>query len=250
MTSADRSNAFRLRSVLSAAALIFSVTTFGWAVADEAPALDIAGVWLPNSRESGRWPAQPPFTENMIAARARWDQSYAPIDLTRDDEHISCLPYTLPNIMLTITQYPFEIVTTPTQVLLLTEVYGQVRRIHLDGPLPTDRLPTHTGYSRGRWEGSQLVIETTHILPQHEGTRYPSSPSMRMLERLSVEPDERYGKRLINEVTIEDPLVYREPVTVRMVYRWARGVEVGEYICEQDLWDQHRAGSDSKIPWR
>jgi hypothetical protein len=25
---------------------------------------------------------------------------------------------------------------------------------------------------------------------------------------------------------------------------------VGEYICEQDLWDQHRDGNASKIPWR
>jgi hypothetical protein len=25
---------------------------------------------------------------------------------------------------------------------------------------------------------------------------------------------------------------------------------VSEYVCEQDLWDQQRDGSTSKIPWR
>jgi hypothetical protein len=45
-------------------------------------------------------------------------------------------------------------------------------------------------------------------------------------------------------------MVYREPISVRMVYKWAKDVEVGEYICEQDVWDQHRDGNNSRIPWR
>jgi hypothetical protein len=35
-----------------------------------------------------------------------------------------------------------------------------------------------------------------------------------------------------------------------MVYKWAEGVEVGEYVCNQDLWDAHVDGTSSKIPWR
>lgn len=211
---------------------------------------DFSGVWLPDSRASGRWPAQPPYTATMAAARARWNEAYAPIDMTRDDEYLSCLPYTLPQIVSTITQYPFEIVSTPQQMLVLTEVFGQVRRVHI-GEVPRgDQLPTHTGFSTGRWEGSQLVVETTHILPQHEGSRFASSPSLRVVERFYLQQGGPTGKQLIDEATFHDPLVYREPVTVRMVYKWAGDVEVGEYICEQDVWDQHRDGSASRIPWR
>jgi hypothetical protein len=232
-------------------ALLLACTAACWTLhAGEDQRPDFSGVWLPNSKESGRWPAQPPFTAAMAAARARWNAAYAPIDTTRDDEYLSCLPYTLPQIVSTITQYPFEIVSTPTQLLVLTEVFGQVRRIHLDDAPAGDQLPTRTGFSRGHWEGSQLVVETTHILPQHEGSRYASSPSLRMVERFSLQEGGPYGKQLIDEVTFHDPLVYREPVTVRMVYKWARDVEVGEYICEQDIWDQHRDGSASRIPWR
>jgi hypothetical protein len=218
--------------------------------AAEAPKPDLSGVWLPNSKETGRWPAQPPFTAAMTAARARWAEAYSPIDLTRDDEYISCMPYMLPQIISTITQYPFEIVQTPQQILLLTEVFGQVRRIHMDAAPPGDRLPSHTGYSRGHWEGAQLVVETTHILPQHEGSRFPASPSMRIVERFSLQEGGQYGKQLIDEVTVIDPAVYSTPVSFRMVYKWARSVAVAEYICEQDLWDQHRDGNASRIPWR
>ena len=216
----------------------------------EPPKPDLSGVWLPIAKDSGRWPAQPPFTAAFAATRSRWNQLYSPIDVTRDDEYISCMPYTLPQIVSAITQYPFEIVQTSSQILVLTEVFGQVRRIHMDAAPPGDRLPTHTGFSRGHWEGTQLVVETTHILPQHEGSRFPGSPAMRIVERLSLQQGGPTGRELIDEVTVTDPQVYSQPFSFRMVYKWARDIEVGEYICEQDLWDQHRDGNASKIPWR
>jgi len=36
----------------------------------------------------------------------------------------------------------------------------------------------------------------------------------------------------------------------RRGYKWARDVQLGEYLCEQDLWDQRLDGSTSRIPWR
>jgi hypothetical protein len=187
----------------------------------------------------------------MAAARAEWDKSYAPIDLALDDENISCLPYTLPYVMTTITQYPFEIVATPERIYQLTEVFGQVRRIDLGAPEQGDQLPTRMGVSHGHWEGDDLVVETTHLLPLPVNHRFPSSPEQRMVERFKLVPDGPSGRELQVQITISDPLVYREPITVRMVYNAAPpGVEVGEYICGQDLWDQHMDGSTSKIPWR
>ncbi|MEJ1966648.1 MAG: hypothetical protein WDO56_35945 [Gammaproteobacteria bacterium] len=220
------------------------------ATENAAPKPDFSGVWLPNPKESGHWPEERPFTKTMTDARAQWTKMYAPINFERDDDHTSCLPYTLPYMLTTITQYPFEIVTTPRRIYVFTEVYGQTRRIDLDSPPPQDALPSRTGISRGHWEGSQLVVETTNIFPENEGSRFPSSPALRVVERISLEEGGQYGKQLINEMTVNDPLVYEKPVTIRMVYKWARDVQVGEYICEQDLWDQHLDGSTSKIPWR
>jgi hypothetical protein len=231
---------------------LLMVSTFLASVAGaaEAPRPDFSGVWLPVAKDSGRWPAQLPLTAAAAAARARWNEAYAPIDMTRDDEYLSCIPYTLPQIVSTITQYPFEIVATPNELLVLTEVFGQVRRIHMDGAPAGDQLPTRTGFSRGHWEGAQLVVETTHILPQGEGSRFMGSPAMRIVERLSLQEGGPTGRQLIDEVSVTDPLTYTQPITFRMVYKWARGIEVGEYICEQDLWDQHRDGNASRIPWR
>lgn len=212
---------------------------------------DLSGVWLPNARASARWPDPRPYTKAMLEKRAQWDKETAPIDFTRDDDYTSCMAYRLPYLLTTITQYPFEILQTEKRVYVFTEVFGQVRRIDLGSPpVVGEDLPSRTGRSYARWEGSQLVIETTNILPDSEGGRYPSSPQLRVVERLSIEPVEGGGRQLINQITFHDPPVYEQPVTIRMVFKEAPGIEVGEYICPQDLWDQHQEGNPSRIPWR
>ena len=231
------------------AAILLAVMLAPLAAFAAAPRPDLSGVWFPDAKASGRWPADRPFTPRMVAARDAWTKAYTPIDLARDDENTSCIPYTLPYVMTTITQYPFELVVTPQRIYQFTEVFGQVRRIELGAAGAGDQPPSRLGISQGRWEGPSLVVETAHLLPLHVGHRYPSSPAQRVVERFSVESTAS-GRLLHVEVRIIDPPVYREPITVRMVYKSAPDVELGEYICGQDLWDQHLAGNPSRIPWR
>lgn len=235
------------RAVLATATCLAGLTL---ALGAEPAKPDLSGVWFPDPKASGRWPTDRPFTPATAAARDAWTKTYTPIDLTRDDENTSCIPYTLPYVMTTITQYPFEIVVTPQRVYQFTEVFGQVRRIELGAPTRGDQLPSRMGSSQGRWEGAELVVDTTHLLPLHIGHRFPSSPAQRIEERFSIVSDAQSGRLLHVQVKVTDPLVYREPVTVQMVYKSAPDVELGEYICGQDLWDQHQAGSTSRIPWR
>jgi len=251
MRAANRYCAGLLGILVVAATIAVGVQSISGAAETQTATPDFSGVWLPESKASGRWPTERPFTPAMTALRAEWEKRTSPIDLTRDDDHISCLPYTLPYMMTTITQYPFEIVATPERLYFFTETFGQVRRIEIsDAPVSPDTLPSRTGVSRGRWEGSQLVVETSHILPEHEGTRNPGSSALRFQERFSLEDAGAAGKRLINEITILDPLVYEKPIQIRMVHKSAPGVAVGEYVCNEDLWDQQRDGSTSVIPWR
>ena len=37
---------------------------------------------------------------------------------------------------------------------------------------------------------------------------------------------------------------------VQMCYKWSPDIEVGEYLCQQDIWDQNLQGSPSSVPWR
>jgi hypothetical protein len=213
---------------------------------------EFSGVWLPNGRKNaGQWPKQPPFTREMLEAREKFAARHHPIDPEVDDEHTSCLPYMLTQQMLLIAQYPFEIIATPAQLTFVMETYGSVRRIHLDGRKPpAELLPSRMGFSTGRWEGNTLVVETTHLLPESEGNQRPGSLMQRVVERLSLVESAESGKELVSELTVHDPLVYAQPVSVRLHYKWSPDIEVGEYFCQQDLWDQNMDGNPSHVPWR
>jgi hypothetical protein len=93
-------------------------------------------------------------------------------------------------------------------------------------------------------------VESSNILPENEGSRFPSSPALRVVERISLQQGGDSGKQLIDEVTVTDPLVYEKPIVIRMVYKWAADLHIDEYMCEQDVWDQHLEGSTTKLPWR
>ncbi len=241
----------RMALVLLATALYGAQLAMAAGTGEQPARPDFSGVWFPDAKASGRWPAQRPYTASFAAVREKWMQTYTPIDLTRDDENTSCIPYTLPYVMTTITQYPFEIIQTPLRIYLLTEVFGQVRRIQIGATQSGEQLPSRMGTSVGHWEGSELVVETTHILPLHTGHRFPSSPAQRVVERFSLGNDGPAGRRMHVEVQVIDPLVYSRPIIIPMVYDPApAGEEPGEYICGQDLWDQHMDGSTSRIPWR
>jgi hypothetical protein len=237
-------------------AALLCAAVAGTAIAAEHPpvAREMAGVWLPDGRRSGRLPADPPFTQEARAAYDDYLRRYGPIDTTVDDRNASCVPEPFPYGMRLLAQYPFELLFTPDRLTIFFEVFGAIRRIAFDPrDVPDDVLPTTMGHSTGRWEGDTLVIETRGVLKDGAGPfsgHPPVSLARRFVERITLGTDEEGRKQLRNEITIHDPVVFTEPVTVRMAYKWSPDVEVGEYLCQQDIWDQNIQGSPSSVPWR
>jgi hypothetical protein len=60
----------------------------------------------------------------------------------------------------------YQIVQTPTHVVIMSEMIHEARVIPLDGrPHAAPPIQQWLGDSRGRWEGATLVIDTTSIRP-------------------------------------------------------------------------------------
>ena len=220
-----------------------------------AVARDMVGVWLPDSRRSGRPPQEWPLRPEAAATRDRYRQLHGPIDPTVDDANASCIPEPMPYPVRLFAQYPFEILFTPDRMTMFFEIYGSVRRIPVGAPrgAALEALPTPMGRSRGHWEGDTLVVETAQL--RREGAGRPNgdppvSSVRRIVERWSLGKDDAGQKQLRNEISIIDPVVLTQPVSFRMVYKWSPDIEVGEYLCQQDIWDQNLQGSPSTVPWR
>jgi len=205
---------------LAALALAFVGGTDGLVAAQEVAIPDLAGLWMPNRGRSEPWPSEPPFT-------AAGQAVYETVD-ARDDPSLRCL-FNVPNIMTGIGPYPLEILQRDDKVMFLYEQMHQVRRIFLDGREPAED-ETIVGHSSGHYEGETLVVETTHIRPLKN-----AGPPLQVLQSNELRVVERYTRVddfLEAEITIDDPIYYREPWTVRKVWTWSPDAVVYEYVCD------------------
>jgi hypothetical protein len=109
----------------------------------------------------------------------------------------------------------FQIVQSPGYVVLITESNSDAHIIPLDGRghLPSN-VRTWLGDSRGHWEGSTLVVETTNFNDKFPGTNYQGSTSaLRLTERFTLVGP----KSLRYQYTVSDPQTWTKPWSVDSV---------------------------------
>ena len=160
---------------------------------------------------------------------------------SKDNPDAHCLPLGL--MQLHTHPDPRRIVQTPSLIVMLYEANYGVRQIYLDGrPAPNnDPQPWWYGYSRGRWDGDTLVVETTNF---RDGgwldiNGSPLTDAGRMTERFR-RPN--YGTLTI-EVTVDDPKAYTRPWAVTLTQRIMVDSEMLEFIClENERSSKHYVG--------
>jgi hypothetical protein len=195
---------------------------------------DFTGIWLPDARRATAWqPAQLPLTP---AAR----KFIAGFDPASHDPTSFCMPFGTPRNMLQ-GQYPLQIVQTPQRLVMVLQPdlsNAEVRRVPLGGQLPEAPPPSWFGTSRGRWDGSTLVIETVGLREDSllGGDGLPHSAQLRVIERLSVVRDPRGGRMLVDDLELHDSLYYTEPLRTRRYFAGAPQARLAEGSCVARRW--------------
>jgi hypothetical protein len=153
----------------------------------------------------------------------------------QDEPYTACLPMGPPPA---VHPYPWRIVQSYTEkgmshIFLIHENgdAGAHRQIFMDGrkhPAPEDMLTTWFGHSIGWWEGDTLVVDTIGYNGKnwYDQTGVPYTEQLHTIERYS-RPS--YGS-LINEMTIEDPGTFTQPLHIRFQATMNK-TEVMEFIC-------------------
>ena len=121
----------------------------------------------------------------------------------------------------------YQIVQGPGVVMILTEMIHDVRIIPIDGrPVPPQGVRQWTGVSRGRWEGTTLVVETTNF-----NGRNPfrgASEQLKVTERFTrVAPDQ-----ISYRFTVEDPSTWAKPWTAEAPMAKTGG-PIFEFACHE-----------------
>jgi hypothetical protein len=162
-------------------------------------------------------------------------------DQSKDNPDAHCLPLGLMQLHTHVD--PRRIVQTPSLVVILYEANYGLRQILMDGrPAPAnDPQPWWYGYSRGRWDGDTLIVDTTNF---RDGgwldiNGSPLTDAAKMTERFR-RPN--YGTLTI-EVTVDDPKAYTKPWTVTLTQRLMIDEEMLEFIClENEQSSKHYVG--------
>jgi hypothetical protein len=223
------------KSLHTLAAFALALTAFGAAAADSsATRPDFTGIWLPDEQRAEPWPAKLPLAPVARSFMEKFDPA------THDPTSF-CMPLGTPRNMLQ-TQYPLQIVQTPQRLVMILQPdlsNAEVRRIPLNGSaLAEAPEPSWFGTSRGRWDGSTLVIETTGLREDSiiSGQGLPHSDQLRVVERLRIVDDPRHGKVLIDELELHDPAAYLEPLRTRRYFVRAPQANLTEGSCVARKW--------------
>ena len=121
----------------------------------------------------------------------------------------------------------YQIVQAPGVVMILTEMIHDVRIIPLDGrTAPSPGIRQWTGVSRGRWEGTTLVVETTNF--NGKNPFRGASEGMKVTERFTrVAAD-----RVLYRFTVEDSSTWAKPWTAEMPMAKTDG-PIFEFACHE-----------------
>ena len=205
-------------------------------------ARDVSGVWRRQRGFLGMSNQTPPMT---AWGQAKFDAAkpvYGPRAVAGglgNDPVMTCDPLGMPrNLFLEVSIYPMELVQTPRRVFQFFEWAHVWREIWTDGrALPTDPEPRWMGYSVGRWEGDEFVVNSLGFDERtwldHFG--HPISGEARFEERYRrVDRD-----TLELTMTLTDPKTYTRPWSNERVFTRLDSAII-EYSCEENnksLWE-------------
>jgi len=133
----------------------------------------------------------------------------------------------------------YQIIQTPGQVVIVSEMIHDVRVIPIDGSQhPPANVRLWDGDSRGHWEGNTLVVDTTNY--NDKGWIATSAATGRVKGIMQTEAThvvERFRRTdadtLSYEVTVEDPNMYTRPWKVAIPFWRDDSYRMYEYACHE-----------------
>ena len=194
------------------------MNTAAWDIQDHAAQKGVPGG--PGVVEGNEIPYQP-------WALARKNTNYAQ-RATLDPEAKCYLPG-VPR--LTYMPFPFQIVQTPDEVIMLYEYVHAVRYVFMKSGHPKGPIDWWLGDSRGRWDGDTLTVDVVHFTDRTWFDRAGNfhSEALHLVEQYTpLGPDHiRY------DVIVEDPKVFTRPWNMSMILyrRKETNMQLYDYEC-------------------
>ncbi len=191
-------------------------------------ATSIAGTWGTNfSRDANMKlinTAALPLTDKGAAAVRSYNE-------VEDNPGIECVPATSPAVMLVPDIKSIEV--RDDVVLIRAEQEAMERIVYLKQDSHDAAVESIHGHSIGHWEGSTLLIDTTHFTPHRQGnaTGLPSGRQKHLMERLTLEAG---GSRLNYSYELSDPEYLQSTLSDQIQWSYRPDLEYVALPCDRE----------------
>ena len=182
----------------------------------------------------GRLPPFTPEGQKRVDAARRKPTSLGDIGPEMFNIEERCLSRSFPATMnpATPTSAGMQLIQGPGWVVLHFELLNEYRLVPLTPRPPLGpKLRQWWGQSRGRWEGTTLVVEVTNFggraVYRLRGAEFPVGERLRVIERFTPIS---YGE-IQYQYTVEDPDTFTRPWTIRASWGRHNQLEITEYAC-------------------
>ena len=202
---------------------------------------DLSGVWLTRGGLHREYREGPEAGRGFLpAVGGRPCTSTALGTEGKEDPQAYCVLSGVPREH--VVPYPFKILNTKGEIVILYEALHSYRQIFMDGrALPKDPNPAWMGYSIGHWEGDTLVVESSGFVDNNwlDNSGHMGTEALRLTERFH----RRDFGHIDLQLTIDDPKAYTKPWTVNLQFTCGPDTELIEYVCDENEKDlKHLVG--------
>ena len=171
--------------------------------------------------EAGRMARDNIFIPKITAAARRT----FPLDPAEDPGFLRCEPWGFARQIFSPHQNQISI--NDDHIEMHYGEWDVHRIIYMDGRTPPNKLKASLlGYSTGRFEGTTLIVNTTHVSAGIL-SRMDHSDQLTAEERYTISED---GQILTLYVTFEDPWALKEPLTLKKIWKWSPDEEIYPYV--------------------
>ena len=184
----------------------------------------------------GRMPAVTPAAEKRRASRDRGTFGEGPFDTVEDFTlYDRCITRgVVGSVLRVIYGNGNRIVQGPGTVAITYEMIHDTRVMHTDGrPHVGQGIRQYLGDARARWDGDELVVETTNFTDKTSiggnGNGLRHSDRMRIVERFRRVADDV----LQYQFTVDDPVTYVRPFTMSFPLTPLDGGVILPYECHE-----------------
>lgn len=168
------------------------------------------------------------YTMDMTPAAKEWLSGY---DARMDEAQKRCVS---PGLVAAITWiFPFELIVTDHRLTMMYEAFGLSRRVFMNQTdMPEFYPESSMGYSQGRFEDGELIIETTLLSPStRDFNGEPVGENTRIIERYFLTRD---GEQLNMIMHQHDPDNYRRPPIRRRAWKKDNASLIFPFECDPD----------------